>query len=111
MLARDRCLSWPAKLRPVFGAFVRAAAAVGFMPPAEAAASQGNWWVYVQNDNAAEIRELLAGGADPNVHYKNGQPALMRAVVDGAWQVFDILAADPRIQLEDRKSTRLNSSH
>ncbi|MBO1112876.1 ankyrin repeat domain-containing protein [Bordetella petrii] len=70
------------------------------MPPAQAAASQGNWWVYVHNDNAPEIHELLAGGADPNVRYKNGQPALMRAVVDGAWQVFDVLAADPRTDLE-----------
>jgi len=86
--------------RRVFAACILAAAAACAMPGAQAAASQGNWWVYVHNDNAPEIRELLAGGADPNVRYKNGQPALMRAVVDGAWQVFDVLAADPHIDLE-----------
>ncbi|MCD0502377.1 ankyrin repeat domain-containing protein [Bordetella petrii] len=75
-------------------------AAICAGPAAQAAASQENWWVYVHNDNAPEIRELLAGGADPNVRYKNGQPALMRAVVDGAWEVFDALAADPRTQLD-----------
>src|SRR5690606_39818810 len=88
------------------------ACAAAWTTPSLAAASQQNWWVYVHNDHAPEIRELLAAGADPNVRYKNGQPALMRAVVDGAWKVFDVLAADPRTDLEaDRKSTRLNSSH
>ncbi|HYG46095.1 MAG TPA: ankyrin repeat domain-containing protein [Bordetella sp.] len=78
-----------------------AVAAACAVPQVQAAtAASGNWWVYVHNDNAPEIRALLAAGADPNVRYKNGQPALMRAVVDGAWNVFDILAADPRTDLE-----------
>ena len=34
-------------------------------------------------------------GAD-NVRFQNGQPALMRAVVAGAWNVFDAIAADRR---------------
>ncbi len=55
-----------------------------------------NWWFYVHNDRPAELKGLLAQGADPNVRFKNGQPAIMRAVVDGAWGVFDVLAADPR---------------
>jgi len=76
------------------------ACAAAWTTPSLAAASQQNWWVYVHNDHAPEIRELLAAGADPNVRYKNGQPALMRAVVDGAWKVFDVLAADPRTDLE-----------
>jgi len=77
-----------------------AVAVVCAAPSVQAAATPRNWWVYVHNDNAAEVRQLLAAGADPNVRYKNGQPALMRAVVDGAWQVFDVLAADPRTDLE-----------
>ncbi|MGE4438359.1 MAG: ankyrin repeat domain-containing protein [Achromobacter sp.] len=65
-------------------------------PAAQAAANPVDWWVYVANDYTGEINELLAQGADPNVRYRNGQPALMRAVVDGAWKVFDVLAANPR---------------
>lgn len=86
--------------RSLAGACVAAALACGAIAPAHAAEPPRNWWVYLHNDNAADLRKLLAQGADPNVRYKNGQPALMRAVVDGAWQVFDLLAADPRTDLE-----------
>ncbi|MCY1517326.1 Ankyrin repeat protein [compost metagenome] len=72
------------------------ALAVGLAAPAAQAANPGDWWVYVANDYPDDIRDLLKQGADPNVRYKNGQPALMRAVVDGAWKVFDVLAADKR---------------
>jgi hypothetical protein len=50
----------------------------------------------VPTAQAANPADLLKQGADPNVRYKNGQPALMRAVVDGAWKVFDVIAADKR---------------
>lgn len=63
------------------------------------AANPSDWWVYVANDYPDEIKNLLAHGADPNVRYRNGQPALMRAVADGAWKVFDVLAANPRTDL------------
>lgn len=63
------------------------------------AAPQG-WWESVRNDDAAEIRSMLARGADPNVRNDRGQPALMQAVRDGAWQVYDVLAADRRTNLE-----------
>lgn len=65
-------------------------------PALAQAANPSDWWVYVANDYPDEIKDLLAQGADPNVRYRNGQPALMRAVVDGAWKVFDVLAANPR---------------
>ena len=90
----------PKIARSAFAACALALAALCAVPAAQADASRQNWWVYVHNDNASDIRELLAAGADPNVRYKNGQPALMRAVVDGAWQVFDVLAADPRTELD-----------
>jgi hypothetical protein len=63
------------------------------------AAQKADWWVYVGNDRAREIQQLLAQGADPNQRSQNGQPTLMRAVVAGAWQVFDVIAADPRSAL------------
>ncbi|MBB1624568.1 ankyrin repeat domain-containing protein [Achromobacter sp. UMC71] len=69
---------------------------VALSAPVAQAANPGDWWIYVANDYPDDIKDLLAQGADPNVRYKNGQPAVMRAVVDGAWKVFDVLAADPR---------------
>lgn len=71
------------------------ACCVAMSAPVAQAANASDWWVYVANDYTDEIKQLLAQGADPNVRYRNGQPALMRAVVDGAWQVFDVLAANP----------------
>lgn len=59
------------------------------------AADLGSAPVYVANDRASDVRELLARGWDPNTRI-NGQPAIMQAVRDGAWAVFDVLAADPR---------------
>jgi len=87
-------------LRSVCASVVLAASATVIMAPtAQASASPDSWWVYVHNDKVADVNALLAKGADPNVRYSNGQPALMRAVVDNAWKVFDALAADPRTDL------------
>lgn len=61
-----------------------------------AAEPPANGWFYIHNDRAGDLQALLAQGADPNALFKNGQPAIMRAVVDQAWKVFDVLAADPR---------------
>jgi len=95
------------KIRPRFLSFRRRrfpalalAVAMALAGPAKAfAADPGSWWVYVANDDAADVRTLLGQGADPNVRHRSGQPALMRAVVDGAWAVFDAIAADPRTDL------------
>lgn len=94
--AMTRCVSLPVKARPLMAAMLLAVATTAASPAAYADASMDNWWVYVHNDKASDLKALLAKGADPNVRYQNGQPALMRAVVDGAWGVFDALAADPR---------------
>ncbi|WP_066409171.1 ankyrin repeat domain-containing protein [Bordetella ansorpii] len=64
--------------------------------PVSAAQVSANWWPAIANDRVDEMRAMLAQGADPNLRYQNGQPAIMRAVIDKAWKVFDLLAADPR---------------
>lgn len=77
---------------------VRAALAVlawSLLAAAPASAQAVDPWPYVANDRAPGLKDLLAHGLDPNVRYQ-GQPALMQAVRDGAWRVFDVLAADPR---------------
>jgi len=63
------------------------------------AAAPSDWWVYVRNDQADNVRTLLAQGADPNQRSSNDQPAIMQAIAENAWRVFDVLAAHPRIDL------------
>ena len=60
--------------------------------------------VYVVNDQATDVRSLLAAGWNPNTRIK-GQPVIMQAVRDGAWRVFDVLAADPRTDLNAANPT------
>ncbi|MGB3289804.1 MAG: ankyrin repeat domain-containing protein, partial [Burkholderiaceae bacterium] len=57
------------------------------------AANPSDWWVDIANDRAGDIKTLLARGANPNELSPKGQPAIMQAVRDGAWKVFDVLAA------------------
>jgi ankyrin repeat protein len=42
---------------------------------------------------------MLAQGADPNELSSKGQPAIMQAIRDGAWKVYDVLAASPKTSL------------
>jgi ankyrin repeat protein len=64
-------------------------------PGATRAESPENAPLIVANDRAGEMRELLAQGWNPNTVIK-GQPAIMQAIRDGAWHVYDVLAADRR---------------
>ncbi|CAM3404847.1 hypothetical protein BOSP111201_03315 [Bordetella sputigena] len=64
-------------------------------PAASHAENPANAPVIVANDRADDMRALLAQGWNPNTRIK-GQPAIMQAVRDGAWHVYDVLAADKR---------------
>jgi ankyrin repeat protein len=79
-----------------FGLVLGVAALVAVsMPGAVRAESPENAPLILANDRAGEMRELLAQGWNPNTVIK-GQPAIMQAVRDGAWHVYDVLAADRR---------------
>ncbi|OWT80033.1 MULTISPECIES: ankyrin repeat domain-containing protein [unclassified Achromobacter] len=80
--------------RALAGLGLTLACAFTAAPPAQAARA-ADVWIYVVNDNAGDMKDLLASGWDPN-QKNRGQPALMQAVRDGAWNVFDVLAADRR---------------
>jgi ankyrin repeat protein len=69
--------------------------ALGWVAPVAHAANMADWWIYVANDTAFEIKPLLDQGANPNRRSDAGQPAIMQAMRDHAWKVFDLLAADP----------------
>ena len=63
------------------------------------AANPKDYWVYVANDNVSAVKELLATGFDPNTRSPNQQTGLIQATRDGAWQVFDVLLASPKINV------------
>ncbi|MEN9589930.1 MAG: hypothetical protein RLZZ481_1716 [Pseudomonadota bacterium] len=65
------------------------------LQPARAASAK-DYWIYVTNDRAAEVKELLATGFDPNSKSPNQQTGLLQAARDGAWQVFDLLLSSPK---------------
>ncbi len=67
--------------------------------PLVQAANEKDFWFYVTNDKTDDIAELLARGFDPNVQNKNQQPALIQAVRDGSWKVFDLLLSNPKINV------------
>ncbi|MEO6986854.1 MAG: ankyrin repeat domain-containing protein [Paralcaligenes sp.] len=70
------------------------------------AANPADWWIDITNDRAADIKTMLAEGADPNAISPKGQPSIMQAVRDGAWKVYDVLAADHKTAVN-----ALNISH
>lgn len=59
------------------------------------AANPHDWWVDVVNDRAARVEQMLNEGADPNEISSMGQPAIMQAIREGAWKVYDVLLNHP----------------
>ncbi|WP_245153702.1 ankyrin repeat domain-containing protein [Allopusillimonas ginsengisoli] len=58
------------------------------------AANPAGWWVDIANDRADKVRVMLQQGADPNEISPDGQPAIMQAIRDGAWKVYEVLLND-----------------
>lgn len=63
------------------------------------AATSDSWWVDVANDRAADVRNELARGADPNAVNDEELPSLMLAIRSDAWQVYDALLAHRQIDV------------
>lgn len=63
---------------------------------ASAVAAPKNWWINITNDRASDVRAMIARGVDVNSVNADGEPAIMQAIRQGAWGVYDILAADRR---------------
>lgn len=51
-----------------------------------------NWWVDIRNDRVESVKAELALGEDPNLKSAAGEPAIMQAIRDEAWGVFDLLS-------------------
>lgn len=69
-----------------------AAALVLVLGAAAAHAVSANWWLDLANDRVEPVKTELALGEDPNVRTKEGQPAIMEAIKNGAWGVYDLLS-------------------
>lgn len=63
------------------------------------AANPSDWWVDIANDRVSDVKTLMAQGADPNELSPKGQPAIMQAIRDGAWGVYEVLAANKKTSL------------
>ena len=85
----------------LFNVILMALMALGLtlQSPLVQAANEKDFWFYVTNEKTDDIAELLGRGFDPNVQNKNQQPALIQAVRDGSWKVFDLLLSNPKIKV------------
>ncbi|NYT60969.1 ankyrin repeat domain-containing protein [Alcaligenaceae bacterium] len=85
-------------ISPALGRFVLGLAAALLCIAAQAATFP-DWWVAIANDRADSVKSMLAQGADPNELSPKGQPAIMQAIRDGAWNVYDLLASNKKTVL------------
>lgn len=63
------------------------------------AQSDKDLWIFVQNDRADRVQQLLDTGLDPNTRTGIGNPIIMQAVRDGAWSVFDMVLKHPDTEI------------
>src|SRR5436190_8059926 len=66
------------------------------------------FWEAVRKGDITQVTALLDKGADVNAKFRYGATALFKAAERGHLEVVKLLLARGA---EDRKSTRLNSSH
>lgn len=74
------------------------------LPVGEAWAQQppgGDWWSAIDRDDASAVRGLLLRNVDPNAFDKQGNPALIQAIRDQSWAVFDALRATPGVRIDE----------
>ena len=58
-------------------------------------APPNDWWVHIANDRVSQVERLLKAGVDPNAFGPQGLPATMFAVTENAWNVYELLLAQP----------------
>ncbi len=68
----------------------------GWGPAVADKATPSDWWVAINNDRAEEVEQMLADGVDPNAVGPAGQPAIMQAIRESAWDAYDVLVKHPK---------------
>lgn len=66
------------------------------------AGSAEEFWIAIRNDRAATIKTLLQQGLDPNMVNELSNTALLEAIKEQSWSVYDALLADKRIDVNRR---------
>lgn len=64
-----------------------------------AAATPSRLWDDIAHDRVTDVKTLLSRGTDPNAINAKGEPAIMQAIRDGAWGVYDTLASNRRTRV------------
>jgi len=63
------------------------------------AAAPSDWWLDIANDRVEDVKDALAQGENPNALNPDGLPALMLAIRENSWRVYDLLLAHKRIDV------------
>lgn len=80
--------------------YIRTALAAAVMAlSSQALGASENWWIDITNDRVGQIRSQLAMGEDPNAVSDKGQPSIMQAIQDSAWDVYDLLVRHRNINV------------
>lgn len=58
------------------------------------------WWTAIKNDQSSSIQTLLLHKVDTAAFNKIGNPALLQAAREQSWQVFDLLASTPGVDID-----------
>lgn len=92
-------MSEPTKMRGPLTALRAASAALALVFSTTVVAESPNWWVDITNDRVEKVKTELAMGEDPNVKTADGQPAIMQAIQEQAWGVYDLLASHRKLDV------------
>lgn len=70
----------------------------------QAWAVEDAFWLDVENNRTGSITRYLAQGVDPNIQSREKQPALLWAIQNEAWGVYDVLLAHRAIDVNIENS-------
>ncbi len=86
--------------RKFLHSLVALALLVGCMAPwAAQASAEEDFWVAIRNDRASQVKTLLGRGMDPNAVNDLSNTAMLEAIKEASWKVYDVLLADRRIDV------------
>lgn len=75
---------------------------------AQGLVSDKQFWNDVLNDRSSAIKRQLHSGVDPNIKSEEGEPAIMWAIQNQSWGVYDLLVQtssfDPNITNENNET-------
>src|SRR5699024_1144559 len=68
---------------------------------AQSTSSNKQFWNDVLNDRQTAVQQQLRAGLDPNIKSTEGEPAVMWAIQNGSWGVYDLFAQSPDFDTND----------